>query len=59
MTDGDIWITWQAGCKQDKEKIMYKQDKVQTNTSENNAAVLPGKKTIPESSSLERFWGSL
>lgn len=59
MTDGETWITWQAGCKQDKEKIMYKQDKVQTNTSENNAAVPPGNKTIPESSSPKRFWGSL
>lgn len=59
MTDGETWITWQAGCKQDKEKIMHKQDKVQTNTSENNAAVLPGKKTTPRSNSLEKFWGSL
>lgn len=59
MTDGETWITWQAGYKQDKEKIMYKQDKIQTNTSENNAAVFPGKKTIPGSSSPERFWGSL
>lgn len=56
MTDGETWVTLQAGCKQDKEKI--NNIKYKETFQKLMHPMLSGRKTIP-GSSPERFWGSL